>query len=203
MTFRGGKSEYVIACAPSAGPTQCARSPVARDCDGRGVTWPSTASLLPVAPQGLLDAGDCSLMQGPRAVQVRPALRPGPGSRAATCVAYLTLWANGLLTLPVAASPRIGRNTGRWLQAQSESGSQAHGPDGDHGRRAEPGLRHGSITVSATSRPGASLALANESALITVWYGGPVDPPVNPCLRCKVRSCQHCVGRQTCRYNCS
>ncbi len=32
---------------------------------------------------------------------------------------------------------------------------------------------------------GASLARAIESALITVWYGGPADPPVNPCCSVK------------------
>jgi hypothetical protein len=44
----------------------------------------------------------------------------------------------GAVTWPVAMAPRIGRNAGRWLQSQSESGGPDHGPEGDHGRRAEP-----------------------------------------------------------------
>ena len=60
--------------------------------------------------------------------------------------------ASGSVTRPVALAPRIGRNMGRWLQSQSESGWPDHGPNGVHGRRAEPGASHVPITAGAASR---------------------------------------------------
>jgi hypothetical protein len=96
-------------------------------------------------PGGVVWAGSCSRPVGPRDVQVRPVQRPGWGPRVAAPVAHRTLPARGLLTRPVAATPRIGRSAGRWLQSQSESGCRVHGPDIDHGRRPKsgqcPGLR--------------------------------------------------------------
>jgi hypothetical protein len=141
------------ACAPSAGLALWAGSPAARGCDGRGATGPGAASLLPVAPRpgGSLEVGDCLLLPGPRAVQVGPVLRPGRGSRVAAPDAHPTLRVSGPVTRTVAATPPIGRSAGRWLQSQSDSGGRSPRADDDHRRRAEPGLCHGLITVSATS----------------------------------------------------
>ena len=86
-----------------------------------------------------------------------------PADRSRACVQHALLLtkrrgqrpddpASGSVTRPVALSPRIGRNMGRWLQSQSESGWPDHGPNGDHGRRAEPGASHVPITAGAASR---------------------------------------------------
>ncbi len=140
------------ACAPSAGPAQCAGSPAARGCDGCGVTGQGTASLPPVAPRGLLDAGDCSLLHGPRAVQVGPVLRPGPVSRVAApeCPPHsVGQWPANQAS---GCNPTYGQEYGQVAQYQSELGGRVQGPDDDHGMRAEPCLLYGQITVSATSR---------------------------------------------------
>jgi len=66
--------------------------------------------------------------------------------------------ASGRVTWPAAVAPRIGRNAGRWLQSQSESGWRAHGPDVDHGRRAEPGRCPGPRSTGHACPSRASLA---------------------------------------------
>jgi len=86
-----------------------------------------------------------------------------PADRLRACVQHASLLtkrrgqrpddpASGSVTRPVALAPRIGRNMGRWLQSQSESGWPDHGPNGVHGRRAEPGASHVPITAGAASR---------------------------------------------------
>jgi hypothetical protein len=87
-----------------------------------------------------------------------PCLRPGctPACGIArTHVSRRGQWpddpASGAVTWPVAVAPRIGRNAGRWLQSQSESGGRDHGLEGDHGRRAEPDQCHDPLRVSGPS----------------------------------------------------
>ena len=110
-------------------------------------------------PRGLPEVGNCTVLPGPEASRAGPRLRTGC---APACGTPRTLakrrgqWpddpASGAVTRPAAVAPRIGRNAGRWLQSQSESGWPDHGPNGDHGRRAEPGASHVPITAGAASR---------------------------------------------------
>jgi len=97
--------------------------------------------------------------------------------------------ASGTVIWPVALAPRIGRNAGRWAQSLSESGGPDHGPEGDHGRRAEPGCWHGLLGVSDPIR---QVTPARPVVCLAGYLGtcGP-RPRDYPCNRCKPRQ-DHC-----------
>ena len=113
-------------------------------------------------PRGWPEDGISTVLPGPVAGRAGAA----PADRLRACVQHASLLtkrrgqrpddpASGSVTVvtrPVALAPRIGRNMGRWLQSQSESGWPDHGPNGVHGRRAEPGASHVPITAGAASR---------------------------------------------------
>ncbi len=94
-----------------------ARSPAARGCDGRGVTWPGAVSQPASSnPAGSLDseASACMLLSGLRVVQVGPVLRPGRPALGG-------LRAIGMLTLQFAVSPFTSRCVRSRPQCQSAS----------------------------------------------------------------------------------
>ena len=116
-------------------------------------------------PRGLPEVGNCTVLPGPEAGRAGPRLRTGcvpacgmPLTLPQRCGQWPDDQASGTVTRPVAAAPRIGRNAGRWLQSQSESGWRAHGPDVDHGRRAEPGRCPGPRSTGHACPSRASLA---------------------------------------------
>ncbi len=131
------------------------------------------------------------MLPGPQAGQAGPCLRPGCAPACGmprTLVSRSGQWpddpASGAVTWPVAVAPRIGRNAGRWLQSQSESGGPDHGPKGVHGRRAEPGPCHGLImaliTVSAASRQVPALHEQHIYRRSRFDVAGRLNHPLNP-----------------------